>query len=509
MAFVVTAGQVRSVRRTPGMYAHAPASVQMSPTLTMTYEHIWRAQPAVRTVVGFLARNVAQLGVDVFRRVSATDRVKLHDHPVARLLERPAPGSTWTKFRLLSHIMHELCIFDNAYLLKLRQPDDGLALMPVSARLMRPIGGSWYAPSHYAMQGGADVVEIPADGVVHIHGYNPDDPRQGVSPIETLRQILAEEHAATFYREQMWNNGARTGGVIERPKDAPPWSDVARDRFTAQWRNQWTGDSATAGGTPVLEDGMKWVASGMTPRDAQYVESRKLTREECAVAYHVPPAMLGVMDGVNFSSITEMHRMLYQDSLAPTLTQIAQDLERQVLEDIDPASAIEGSVYIEFNLHEKLRGSFAEQARGVQSAVGAPWMTRDEARGMFNLPHIDGAEDLIVPLNVIAGGLASPNDTAPDQPSEVGRAGKAALAAFLAIKRRSVLSRLGAGAAHGIDASKWTDELATHARTFDVENPDVFATIAAKHVATEIVATIDGGGDVPGTFDRLMRECAA
>ena len=47
----------------------------------------------------------------------------------------------------------------------------------------------------------------------------------------------------------------------------------------------------------------------------------------------------------------------------------------------------------------------------MQSATGGPWMTRNEARAMQNRPPLEGGDDLIVPLNVIAGGQASPNDS--------------------------------------------------------------------------------------------------
>jgi hypothetical protein len=53
----------------------------------------------------------------------------------------------------------------------------------------------------------------------------------------------------------------------------------------------------------------------------------------------------------------------------------------------------------------------------MQTLVGAPVMARSEARARLNLPYIPGTDELIVPLNVLEGGLASPNDTAPDNPS--------------------------------------------------------------------------------------------
>ena len=70
-------------------------------------------------------------------------------------------------------------------------------------------------------------------------------------------------------------------------------------------------------------------------------------------------------------------------------------------------------MYVEFNMAEKMRGSFEEQAAAASTATGRPWMTVNEQRARFNLPQLPGGDELITPLNVTEGGLASPRDTAP------------------------------------------------------------------------------------------------
>lgn len=516
MAFVVTAGQIQSVQRPDANWSTSlPAHVQLT-SLSMTYEAMWRSQPALRTVTGFLARNVAQLGCDVYERLSATDRRKAVEHPIARLLERPVPNGKWTKYRLLSTVMHDLCIYDNAYLLMMRNADGLAALLPIPPRMVAPRGGTWFAPEQYRITGSAGYRDVPAAEVVHIHGYNPSDPRRGVSPIETLRQILAEEYAASQWREQLWRNGARVNGYIKRPPSAPPWSPTARERFKSDWSAQYSGDGPSAGGTAVLEDGMEFVPSGVSPRDAQYVEARKLTREEVATAFHVSPVMVGVMDGATFSNVTELHKMLYQDTLPPYLAQISQDLENQLLEVVDP-SAAGGRLYVEFNLSEKLRGSFSEQTQALQSAVGAPWMTRAEARAMLNLPDLDGsADELIVPLNVIEGGLASARDTAPDNPGNeyTPKSATGVLRRLRERQRKTVLTELGAGRFTGLDVPRWNRELVADLAAAGLGGPDTAALAARTNeaVARLLGAALSDAAD-PKTaahrvFDGLTEETA-
>lgn len=426
MTFVLRSGRMARLNTMPTYGPPIPTSVQMGPNLYMTYESLWRTQPALRTVVDFLARNIAQLGIHLYRRKSDSDRERVTDHPFDRLMREPLPGTPWTHYRLIDWTIHELAIYDTAYWVK-GKSDGGLpALMPMPYRYIRPVGDNPLFCDTYEINGTNGTRQIPADQIVHFHGYNPIDMRMGVSPIESLRLILAEEMAAAKYREQLWSNGARVQGYIARPADAPQWSGTARERFRADWNQRYSGGAASeAGGTPLLEDGMEFHASGVTPKDAQYIEARKLTREEVAIAYHIPPAMLGVIDsGEGSAALAELHQMFYQDALPPWLTQLEQDMENQLLPDLDTDGSLTGNLYIEFNINEKLRGSFESQAAALQAAVGGPWMTRGEARGRFNLPELPETDELIVPLNVLSGGLASPRDTAPDSPSNEESNGK-------------------------------------------------------------------------------------
>ena len=147
-----------------------------------------------------------------------------------------------------------------------------------------------------------------------------------------------------------------------------------------------------------------------TAKDLQYIEARKLTRQEVASAYFIPPPMIGILDNATFSNITEQHKMLYQDCLGPWLTMITEEIELQLIPDFEPAPE---RFYVEFNLREKLTGSFEERADAIQKSVGGPTMTVNEARALDNRPPIDGGDDLIRPLNVTQNGNQNPIPAAP------------------------------------------------------------------------------------------------
>lgn len=405
MAFVTSEGQLRSISKLelPGV-----DRLQLTDTLSMDYAELWRKQPAVRTSVSFIARNIAHLGLHVFARKGDADRERLTDHPLAQLLGRPSPSTT--RYRLMDSLVHDLAIYDRAYWQKVTTNDKVAGLVRLPPAFVTPKGESWISPEYFEIKGSRGKLEIKADEVVFFRGHS-DSGLAGSSPLESLRQVLAEEFESSKMREQIMKNGARISGYLERPKDAPQWSPTAKQKFAKGWRSQYTGGGPAAGGTPILEDGMTFKAAAQTAKDLQYIEARKLTREEVAAAYFIPPTMLGLMGGATYSNITEQHKMLYQDTLGPWLQMIKEEIELQLVPDL----ADEG-VYVEFNLREKLTGSFEERAAGIQTSVGGPYLTRNEARALDNRPPLPGGDELIVPLNVLTGGQASPTDISPTAP---------------------------------------------------------------------------------------------
>lgn len=405
MAFVQSSGSVQSLSRP--QYAVA-SRLALSSSLSMEYSQIWRTQASVRTVVTFLARNIAQLGLPLYERKGDNDRKRLQDHPLAALLRQPNPWTT--RYRFINALVHDFAIYDNAYWLKVKVgggATSGLVRLP--PRMVTPIGDNWLTPDGFEVAGARSKKQYPADQVVYFRGYSADEDA-GVSPLESLRQTLLEEFHASQMREQTMRNGARTSGYLERPANTT-WSPGAKATFKADWQSQYVGDGPQAGGTPILEDGMKFVEASQTAKDLQYIEGRKLTREEVASAYFIPPPMVGILDNATFSNITEQRKMLYTDALGPWLTMIQDEVGLQLIPDFESKPE---RFYAEFNLREKLSGDFVSRQDAITKAVGGPTLTINEARAMDNRPPIEGGDALIRPLNVTQNGDDEPVPAEPD-----------------------------------------------------------------------------------------------
>ena len=411
MPFVSSGGTVVTANAPSSLFSR-PLTITTYTGLSASYEAIYRSQPNVRTVVDFIARNIAGITIRTMRRVSERERRYERGHPLDQLLRRPAPGVS--RFRFMRDFVSDFLVFDDAFALK-ANVDGHRALIRYPSRLVEPVGGLM-SPSGFRLLGEAGQPVWPAENVLRLVGYNPDGTATGISPIETLRQILAEDLAATEYREQFWLRHARSAAYISRPAEAPRWTDAARDRFTASFGAAWSGLGPSAGGTPLLEDGMRLEPITQTAQESEYLGARKLSRVECASAYHVPPSSVGATEGSSYASIDADHRALYQDAFGPLFTHLAEEFLVQLLPDVSTVSADFEELELEFQIAEKLRGSFVEEAEARTRAAGGPWTTRGEIRaeaGLPPLPDDAGADELIVPLNVTTGGLASPLDTGP------------------------------------------------------------------------------------------------
>lgn len=376
-----------------------------------TSTDVWRTQPSVRKVVDFIARNVASIPLHVYERVSDEDRQRVTDHPLAQVLGAPAPLEI--PFSFWHAVLCDWLIHDRWCARKVPQTDGSMQLARIPARRFRFLadGLDRVAAVDIWTADGERIREAPA-AFLFASGYATRG-ANGTSPMETLKDLLAEASEAVDYRRSIWKNGARIPLVIKRPVEAPEWKPDSRSRFINSWR-AFTRGGGREGGTPVLEDGMEPVKlDSFSPRDTADLEGRKLTDAETASAYHIAPELVGAREGT-YSNIEAYRQMLYRDALGPLITALEQVINAHLVPDLADGR----SLYVEANVESKMRLSFEEQARVLSTAVGAPWMLRAEARQRANLPAIEHADELVVPLNVTIGGLASPRDTAPPPKAE-------------------------------------------------------------------------------------------
>lgn len=218
--------------------------------------------------------------------------------------------------------------------------------------------------------------------------------------------IACEEYGAKFFA-----NGAAPGGVLEHPgtiKDP--------QRVRESWQSTF-GGSGNANKIAVLEEGMKYTPIGISPEQAQFLETRKFQINEIARIFRVPPHMVGDLEKSSFSNIEQQSLEFVKYTLDPWVIRWEQSIQRSLL------SRDEKAVYfVKFNLEGLLRGDYQSRMNGYAIGRQNGWMSANDIRELENLDRIpaeDGGDLYLINGNMLplknAGAFA---DTPTDDGKE-------------------------------------------------------------------------------------------
>lgn len=365
---------------------------------------IWKTQPAVRKVVSYVSKQFASLPWHAYQRVSDTDRVRVQGSKLESILKRPVRHQTG--FSLMQVLSIDKLLYDRWCLLFLPagggQPE---RLLRVAPNLL-DIQSNWLGEvtDIFILNpvAGEPDIRITDAPIAISWGWSGDTPG-GVSPLQTIREMLIESRRAVQWRSHQWENSPKITGLLKHPGEFK--SDAQRNRLVQDWQ-EWK-NNPRSGGTPILEKGMEYQQlSGVTAKDTLDLEGRQLTDIEVAGAFHVPPELVGTREGT-YSNIKAINQMLFGPVLGPTIVEFQQAINQGLVSKIDSTP----NLYVEIDRESAMAGGFLEQAQMFQTMTGAPVMAVAEARQRLNLPHKDGTDELITPLNVTQGGQASPTDS--------------------------------------------------------------------------------------------------
>lgn len=375
-----------------------------------SYVWMYAHSPAVRTVVDLIARNIGQLDLRLYEELSEAEREARPEHQAAQSLRPPSP--TQTRDQFVRAVMQDYLLHWNAYALKFRN-GGRLVFKRVPANRVEILGQSLFDPEAYKIyrrDGTWLIVEDPND-MVHWRGENPDDARLGLSPLETLRSVIAEDAALQTAIVELMKSGLAGPAWVYRPLEAPEWSNEDRGRFEEDLTNRLRRANKTP---PVMEEGMELRNTGVSPRDAEMLQVRKYAIQQVASLYGVPLGMVGLD-----ANVKDAQAEFYSDVLPPYCEAFTRQLDLSVLQ----VEYGETEYCFEFNLDEKHMGD--DRLKSLTSATGRPVLTTNEGRAMLNRPPIDGGDELVTPQNVLVGENPKPSTDImpiqdPNKPSQDG-----------------------------------------------------------------------------------------
>lgn len=386
-----------------------------------SYGWMYSKSAAVRTVIDMLVRNIGQLDLRLYEEVSQKERQPRPDHPAALSMRYPNEDDTADSF--IRGLVKDYLIHDNAYALLLPAPDGKFAIKRIPAHMVEVQGSSLFAVENYRIWpqgawtsagswgGGGTFVDFNPDQIMHWHGEHPHDPRVGLSRLDTLRDVIAEDAALTQAIIELSKNGLQAPIWVSRPVDAPDMSRQAMKLHEEDIANRLRGRNRTP---PMMAEGERLESFGTTPQDAQMMEVRRFAIERVSSMYGVP---VGEFSQDRWSS--EARFEFIQDTLTPLCESFTKMLDQRILVRLYDWQ--EGT--FEFNLDEKMMGD--DRLKSLVSVTGRPVLTTNEARAMVNMGPIPTGDELITPANVILGDNPLPSPGVmpiqdPNRPAQDG-----------------------------------------------------------------------------------------
>ena len=347
-------------------------------------EHTAMQMTAVYSCVRILAETVAGLPLHVYRYTDNGGKEKHWQHPLYRLLHDD-PNLEMTSFAFRETLMSHLLLWGNAYAQIIRNARGEVValypLMPNKITVDRDNSGRLFYlyrrnPEDFSSQGKPSEVYLQPSDVLHIPGLGFDG-LVGYSPIAMAKNAVGLAIATEEYGAKFFANGAAPGGVLEHP-------GVIKDpqKVKDSWNTVYQG-SGNAHKVAVLEEGMKYQPIGISPEQAQFLETRKFQINEIARIFRVPPHMLADLEKSSFSNIEQQSLEFVKYTLDPWVVRWEQAMCRTLLTESEKSK-----VFIKFNVDGLLRGDYVSRMNGYAIARQNGWMSANDIRELENLDRI-------------------------------------------------------------------------------------------------------------------------
>ncbi len=251
-----------------------------------------------------------------------------HDeHPLLALLARPNPRQSGAD--LIEQLAGYLLVSGNVYLERVSVLDEVRELHALRPDRMKVIpGAEGWAEAYEYRAGGSSVrfamSETPAP-ILHLTLFNPLDDHYGMSPLEAAQASLDVHNAASAWNKALLDNAARPSGALVYSAAGGNLSDEQFERLKSELEAHYQG-AANAGRPLLLEGGLDWKGLSLSPKDMDFVEAKHIAAREIALAFGVPPMLLGIPGDNTYSNYAEANRAFYRQTVVPLIARIAAAL---------------------------------------------------------------------------------------------------------------------------------------------------------------------------------------
>lgn len=290
----------------------------------------------VKNVIAHRAMNMvssaaASVKMKLYTNGSKGGRREIKTHPVLDILKQPSPTHALGEF--FQALYQYRLISGNAFVQAVGPKDAS----PVELHLLRPdrmavIAGKGCMPAGYRYTVGNQVADFPVDRIsgrsqiLHLKTFHPLNDWYGLSPVEAAAYSIDQHNQSGAWNQALLQNGARPSGALVVRPDAAGGGTLSEEQYNRvklQIDDQFTG-AANAGRPLLLEGGLDWKEMSLTPKDMDFIEAKNSSARDIALAFGVPPQLLGIPGDNTYSNLQEARLALWEQTVVP-LVQVTAD----------------------------------------------------------------------------------------------------------------------------------------------------------------------------------------
>ena len=286
----------------------------------------WPRSYEAQVRAGYVENAVAQRAVKLIGEGAASAPILASSPALAALVEA-RPGGV----PLLETVAAQLLLHGNAFVQPLDDGAGGIAeLWPLRPERVsvEPDANGWPAAWRYRV--GDRVTRLspdePRPEVIHVKCFNPVDDHVGLGCLGAAAGAIAIHNAAMVWNKALLDNAARpSGALVYDPGDGSALAPAQFERLKRELEASFSGER-NAGRPMLLEGGLHWQALSLSPADMDFVALKAAAAREIALAFGVPPMLLGLPGDATYANYREANRALWRLSILPLVGSILSGL---------------------------------------------------------------------------------------------------------------------------------------------------------------------------------------
>ncbi len=354
---------------------------------------------------GFMANAVGYRCVRTIAEAAASVPWLLYDgareldrHPLLALLARPNPVQAGTE--LAEALYGHLLLAGNGYLEAVELDGAVRELHALRPDRMRAVPGPDGWPEAYEYSAGGRTVRFDQDRggrvapILHLKLFHPANDHYGLSPLEAAARGIDIHNAAGAWNKALLDNAARPSGAVVF-HGAEPGASLTEEQFERIRRELAASHAGpdNAGRPLVLDGGLDWKPMGLTPKDMDFIDARHAAAREIALAFGVPPMLLGIPGDNTFANYAEANRTFWRQTVLPLVARTADALSRWLAPAFAGAPPAGGAPRLWFDA-DRIEALSAER-EALWSRVGAAgFLTVNEKREALGYAPVAGGDRL-------------------------------------------------------------------------------------------------------------------